>query len=1373
MTFLFFDKADNLLFMRDDAQKALYTVETMTHTATFPENPAKPIVNGMRVGWIDDFGDFQLFEIRKVNRKQPDNTISYNAEHVVISELTDVIIQDTRSYNTTAANALTSVLDYTNWEVGNVSYNPSTAGTNFYYISAWESLLSIQKTWNVCLTPRMAINQNKIIHRYIDVSLRRGAYRGLRLTLDMNVSIAGVEYDDSALKTALIGRGRGEETSAGGYGRRLTFEDVEWSIYNGDPVNKPLGQKYVEIPELTAVFGRNGQPRMGVVEFAQETDPAVLLRKTYDKLVEISKVGVSVNLTIKNLRQLGYANEGIQYGDTVDVIIDPWGFAQQANVIGLTYDLIYPENTRPTIGDYTPQKITGRTVKNSEAADVANRIADNNSELLDGYIDAAKTRIMSSGTNRNTLEDGSEIYIATDGTSAVLFTGSGILLSDEKDASGDWVWRTAIDGNGIVADEITAGVLQANLVRILGTTNFYWDAGNIYIIDPSDNNRQIRIGRYDNQNYGIGFTRDGGYTWQTAMDFNGLNVQATGFSKTYISKNEPVGTFNIGDMWIKSTRQWRWQEAKEELTWATARSYTWNDMYSAVEPNMYTWNGASWQQTYDGASISAFESRLVIAENQIEQAVQSVATKGSTFIRPDDPRNDPTLSVSIGDHWVRTYVRSWNEAKTKTWDQIRQFSWQNMLGNTEYAWDGYDWIPVSDHGAEVYNSAKIVTTDRRVQILAESQTEINQRVVRNTAEIAVQSNRITSSVAHLEDGIIRTNSLIEQTAASISQTVQRNYDSVNGEIRRIDINLNAIDGNITDLNGDVTDINADISQILQTERDITIAVAEVRNGKYDKVSGIYIESTGIRLTGAKYIDVESGDRIRIGTGQNQKTLSQELATKGNLVESLVQYYLSTSTQSPTGGSWSNSAPQWVDGKYMWTRTRLTTVNSSGQQEYSYMPSENGTCIAGAKGATGAQGPQGIQGIQGIQGVKGDPGSKGDSGEKGDKGDTGVGISSITIKYALGTSQSTAPSLGWTESVPAYEPGKYYWMWQRVTYTDNTYADFYACENGTNYAVAQAHTAKQTADNIANGTTSVPYVKSSEFTIQNGDVTIGGETQVTVNANKKLQFGCNASNSAMVIDDNGVSIGSAKDIAIQANGSFSVGASGSGVQITKDGINIDTGGHLKIDANNLTIDQDGKLTATDAYLSGILQRNGYDVLTRQNIIVQTQEPPTNMEVGTIWIKPTGGVFAMVTHEFQFPDGALRQSLRLHPYSGTLAGEATPDAGTSYKYTATAMVFLSADVTNATVTLSLNDGAVVLTGTCTGRRAQNIQVQFGEVSANTWIANSSSISFVLSSDTYDVNNARSSGSDKMMVTVTSVSTTGGAMRSWGTCEVRVLQ
>ena len=120
----------------------------------------------------------------------------------------------------------------------------------------------------------------------------------------------------------------------------------------------------------------------------------------------------------------------------------------------------------------------------------------------------------------------------------------------------------------------------------------------------------------------------------------------------------------------------------------------------------------------------------------------------------------------------------------------------------------------------------------------------------------------------------------------------------------------------------------------------------------------------------------------------------------------VEYYLSTSPTSLSGGSWSTTAPTWVNGKYMWSRT--VTIDGSGNKTYS--PNQNGVCIAGAQG------------------------SKGD---KGDTGGTGKGVKSIVEQYYKSTSATSLNGGSWGTTYPGWENSKYIWTRSVITYTDNT------------------------------------------------------------------------------------------------------------------------------------------------------------------------------------------------------------------------------------------------------------------------------------------------------------------------------------------------
>ena len=186
-----------------------------------------------------------------------------------------------------------------------------------------------------------------------------------------------------------------------------------------------------------------------------------------------------------------------------------------------------------------------------------------------------------------------------------------------------------------------------------------------------------------------------------------------------------------------------------------------------------------------------------------------------------------------------------------------------------------------------------------------------------------------------------------------------------------------------------------------------------------------------------HLAISAEDMIISSSGKNVGDAvdeAQQAADKA-IINSVEQFYQSTSPTSLIGGSWSLVQPTWTEGTYIWRRTK----NTYGSGKIEYSPSETGVCITGNTGAKGEQGPQGekgeqgIQGLQGLQGEKGDqgiPGPKGDTGEKGDKGEKGEGGTSsyFHIKYSYVANPTSSSQM--TET-----PSKYI-----GTYVDNTPAD---------------------------------------------------------------------------------------------------------------------------------------------------------------------------------------------------------------------------------------------------------------------------------------------------------------------------------------------
>ena len=56
------------------------------------------------------------------------------------------------------------------------------------------------------------------------------------------------------------------------------------------------------------------------------------------------------------------------------------------------------------------------------------------------------------------------MFESADGKCAMMVSGNGFLIANARDEFGEWVWRTAGTGDGLVADVITTGTLEADRV---------------------------------------------------------------------------------------------------------------------------------------------------------------------------------------------------------------------------------------------------------------------------------------------------------------------------------------------------------------------------------------------------------------------------------------------------------------------------------------------------------------------------------------------------------------------------------------------------------------------------------------------------------------------------------------------------------------------------------------------------------------------------------------------------------------------------------------------------------------------------------------------------------------------------------------------
>ena len=355
MECIFLNAAGTTLFVRDDMESGHYVTQEMNMTADFPFIPGKVIQAGQRIAFRNPVTDvLEVFEINVVSNSEPDHFQQITAEHICVAELSDEHINNVKITNQTASAALTTALTGTLWSVGNNTAS-GTQSVDISRGSVWDAVCSIQQNWNVYITPRVTISSaGAITGRYLDIAPAVGTWRGLRLSVRKNLIDPCVTYDESEVYTALYGYGGNVEVAqATGDDKKeeLTFADEVWTATASHPA-KPSGQTYLEWPEKTALYGRNGRPRYGFYQNTNIKDAGILLQKTWESLQQSCDPKISISGTCVEMKRLGYNDVPIMLHDLAIVEIEETGELFQKQVICFDMDLIDPTGSRCEIGDY-------------------------------------------------------------------------------------------------------------------------------------------------------------------------------------------------------------------------------------------------------------------------------------------------------------------------------------------------------------------------------------------------------------------------------------------------------------------------------------------------------------------------------------------------------------------------------------------------------------------------------------------------------------------------------------------------------------------------------------------------------------------------------------------------------------------------------------------------------------------------------------------------------------------------------------------------------------------------------------------------------------------------------------------------------------
>ena len=338
--------------------------------------------------------------------------------------------------------------------------------------------------------------------------------------------------------------------------------------------------------------------------------------------------------------------------------------------------------------------------------------------------------------------------------------------------------------------------------------------------------------------------------------------------------------------------------------------------------------------------------------------------------------------------------------------------------------------------------------------------------------------------------------------------------------------------------------------------------------------------------------------------------SQTQAIKKTVKQVDVEYYLSTSTTSATGGSWSTTAPTWQEGKYMWSRQKVTYTDGTSI-------TRNATCIAGAKGADGKNGKDGQDGAPGADGAPGKDGTPGKDGKDGingvdgKNGTNGRGITSVTTEYYISTSQTELAGGSWSASQPAWEEGKYIWTRSKIVYNNPTGTEYTTAVCDAAWAEINAITGQQKTN-----TTDISQLKVEKNNISASVATIVEKQSDIDSTIVDMQKGIGEQNQSNAAQFESLTN---KVNATMTSEQVQLAIS---TEVAKGASKVTTSTGFTFDDNGLTISKSDSEMSTNIDEDGMsIFRNSEEVLTADNTGVNA----TNLHATTYLIIGTNSRF----------------------------------------------------------------------------------------------------------------------------------------------------
>lgn len=363
--------------VRKGLQEIIHNEGAYTATAQFMSTDAPAY--GDHFGFMCADGRFRIFLCNVIEITDQTKTCTISGTDAAIAELEGTVLQTLGLNETTAQKAAGEALTGTGWQLGRLTGDGSVRAQDAYYTTCWAALKTISAAAKVRIVPYFEFAQGEITARKVDVLDKTPVFGGLIYTRkkgakNIHITKEGIPYG----RVYPVGR----IISSGDPPERVTIADVEWSAAGGNPVDKPKGQTWIELPGAISSAAY-------VYTDNREEDPQVLAEKAFDDLLEKQNPHATGTAIIGDMRRMpGYEHTAVQMWELV-VIRTEEGISVEATVTNIERYYVHTELTKITVGEENEAtfeeyiaRLSEATEANAASAGGAGAGAKENKELI-------------------------------------------------------------------------------------------------------------------------------------------------------------------------------------------------------------------------------------------------------------------------------------------------------------------------------------------------------------------------------------------------------------------------------------------------------------------------------------------------------------------------------------------------------------------------------------------------------------------------------------------------------------------------------------------------------------------------------------------------------------------------------------------------------------------------------------------------------------------------------------------------------------------------------------------------------------------------------------------------------------------------------